>query len=71
MLSRAGVPRHAIIKKLAGEEISDVDGFLSILLKLSRGIRVPLEFITYSDRHRSKVLIYIDSVLIWKYHQVI
>lgn len=61
MLSRAGVPRHAIIKKLAGEEISDVDGFLSILLKLSRGVRVPLEFITYSDRHRSKsVLVTMD-----------
>lgn len=61
MLSRAGVPRHAIIKKLAGEEISDVHGFLAVLLKLSRGIRVPLEFITYSDRHRNKsVLVTVD-----------
>ena len=55
MLSRAGVPRHAVIKKFAGEDVSDVNNFLSILSKLSRGVRVPLEFITYSDRHRNKV----------------
>ena len=55
MLSRAGVPRHSIIKKFAGEDISDVNHFLSVLSKLSRGIRVPLEFITYTDRHRNKV----------------
>ncbi|MCO5609330.1 hypothetical protein L7F22_063556 [Adiantum nelumboides] len=61
MLSRAGVPRHAIIKKLAGEDIYDVEGFLSILLKLSKGVRVPLEFYTYTDRHRSKsVLVTMD-----------
>lgn len=61
MLSRAGVPKHAIIKKIAGEEVSDVKGFLSVLLKLSRGARVPLEFNTHNDRHRSKsVLITMD-----------
>ncbi|KAI5074824.1 hypothetical protein GOP47_0010785 [Adiantum capillus-veneris] len=61
MLSRAGVPRHAIIKKLAGEEVSNVEGFLSILLKLSKGARVPLEYNTYTDRYRSKsVLVTMD-----------
>lgn len=61
MLSRAGVPRHAIIKKLAGEEISNLDDFISVFSKLSRGARVPLEFVIYSDRHRSKsVLVTVD-----------
>lgn len=57
MLSRAGVPRHAIIKKFAGEEITELDKFISVLSKLSRGTRVPLEYITYTDRYRSKVFL--------------
>ncbi|KAH7291099.1 hypothetical protein KP509_29G000400 [Ceratopteris richardii] len=61
MLSRAGVPRHAIIRKLAGKDVSDVKEFLLVLLKLSKGVRVPLEFNTYTDRHRSKsVLVTMD-----------
>lgn len=61
MLSCAGVPRHAIIKKMAGEEIDNLDKFISVFFKLSRGARVPLEFISHSDRHRIKsVLITID-----------
>ncbi|RWR94848.1 protease Do-like protein 7 isoform X1 [Cinnamomum micranthum f. kanehirae] len=61
MLSRAGVPRHAIIKKFAGEEITELDKFISVLSKLSRGTRVPLEYITYTDRYRSKsVLVTIE-----------
>lgn len=55
MFSRAGVPRHAIIKKFAGEEISRLEDFVSVLSKLSRGTRVPLEYISYVDRHRRKV----------------
>lgn len=55
MLFRAGVPRHAIIKKFAGEEISRVEDLVSALSKLSRGTRVPLEYISYTDRHRRKV----------------
>lgn len=55
MLSRAGVPRHAIIKKFAGEEIKELDKFISVLSKLSGGTRVPLEYISYTDRFRSKV----------------
>ncbi|KAL5811752.1 hypothetical protein ACOSQ3_026702 [Xanthoceras sorbifolium] len=61
MLFRAGVPRHAIIKKFAGEEILRLEELISVLSKLSRGARVPLEYITYTDRHRRKsVLVTID-----------
>uniref|UniRef100_A0A0A0LAZ8 PDZ-like domain-containing protein n=1 Tax=Cucumis sativus TaxID=3659 RepID=A0A0A0LAZ8_CUCSA len=61
MLFRAGVPRHAIIKKFAGEEISRVEDLVSVLSKLSRGTRVPLEYISYTDRHRRKsVLVTVD-----------
>ncbi|KAL3813310.1 hypothetical protein ACJIZ3_014578 [Penstemon smallii] len=54
MLFRAGVPRHAIIKKFAGEDISKLEDLISVLSKLSRGARVPLEYISYKDRHRRK-----------------
>ncbi|KDP22648.1 hypothetical protein JCGZ_02490 [Jatropha curcas] len=61
MLFRAGVPRHAIIKKFAGEEISRLDELISVLSKLSRGARVPLEYVSYTDRYRSKsVLVTVD-----------
>ncbi|KAJ4706942.1 protease Do-like 7 [Melia azedarach] len=61
MLFRAGVPRHAIIKKVAGEEISQLEDLISVLSKLCRGARVPLEYISYVDRHRRKsVLVTID-----------
>ena len=61
MLFRAGVPRHAIIKKFAGEEISCLDELISVLSKLSRGARVPLEYISYTDRHRRKVMVTVQS----------
>ncbi|XP_017630652.1 protease Do-like 7 isoform X2 [Gossypium arboreum] len=61
MLSRAAVPRHAIIKKLAGEEISKLEDLISVLCKLSQGSRIPLEYISYTDRHRRKfVLVTVD-----------
>ncbi|GFY84765.1 DegP protease 7 [Actinidia rufa] len=61
MLFRAGVPRHAIIKKFGGEEISRLEDLISVLSKLARGARVPLEYISYTDRHRRKsVLVTID-----------
>nr|XP_043632502.1 protease Do-like 7 [Erigeron canadensis] len=62
MLFRAGVPRHAIIKKFAGEEISNLEDFIRVLSRLSRGARVPLEYISYLDRHRRKsVLVTVDG----------
>lgn len=61
MLFRAVVPRHAIIKKLAGEEISRLEDLISLLSKLARGARVPLEYISHTDRHRMRsVLVTID-----------
>ncbi|PIA33529.1 hypothetical protein AQUCO_04100162v1 [Aquilegia coerulea] len=61
MLTRAGVPRHAIIKKFAGEEISQLDDLIMVLSKLSKGARVPLEYVSYTDRHRRKsVLVTVD-----------
>ncbi|KAL0905742.1 hypothetical protein M5K25_024180 [Dendrobium thyrsiflorum] len=61
MLSRAGVPRHSIIKKFAGEAISKLEDLIEVLAKLSRGSRVPLEYVSYIDRHRNKsVLVTID-----------
>jgi len=61
MLSTAGVPFHAIIKKFAGRETTRVEEFISILSKLPRGSRVPLEFVTHNDRHRSMyVLVTVD-----------
>ncbi|MCL7040813.1 hypothetical protein MKW94_001207 [Papaver nudicaule] len=61
MLSRAAVPRHAIIKKFAGKEILKLDDLILVLSELSKGARVPLEYISYWDRHRSKsVLVTVD-----------
>ncbi|XP_065849824.1 protease Do-like 7 isoform X2 [Euphorbia lathyris] len=61
MLFRAGVPRHAIIEKFADVEISQLEDVISVLSKLSRGARVPLEYITHTDRHRRKsVLVTVD-----------
>ncbi|KAL4577571.1 hypothetical protein LXL04_013680 [Taraxacum kok-saghyz] len=58
---RAGVPRHAIIKKFAGEEISNLQDFINVVCKISKGARVPLEYISYTDRHRRKsVLVTVD-----------
>ncbi|KAE9449507.1 hypothetical protein C3L33_18596, partial [Rhododendron williamsianum] len=55
-LLRAKVPRLSIIKKFGGEEISRLEDLVSVLSKLTRGARVPLEYISYKDRHRSKHL---------------
>lgn len=61
MLYRAGVPRHAIIKKLASKDISNLQDLINVLSNLSKGARVPLEYISYTDRHRRKsVLVTVD-----------
>lgn len=66
MLSRAGVPRHAIIKKFAGESISKLEDLLSVLAKLSKGARVPLEYVNYMDRHRNKVFDVLICILLFQ-----
>ncbi|XP_019173134.1 PREDICTED: protease Do-like 7 isoform X2 [Ipomoea nil] len=61
LLYRAGVPCHAIIKKFAGKDISRLEDLISVLSKLCRGVRVPLQYISCRDRHRRKsVLVTID-----------
>ncbi|KAL2241442.1 protease Do-like 7 [Sesamum indicum] len=61
MLFRAGVPRHAIIKKFAGVDITRLEDFITVLSTLSRGVRVPLEYISYMNRHlRKSVLVTVD-----------
>ncbi|KAK4416427.1 Protease Do-like 7 [Sesamum alatum] len=61
MLLRAGVPCHAIIKKFAGVDITKLEDFISVLSKLSRGVRVPLEYISYMNRHLTmSVLVTVD-----------
>ncbi|CAH9086893.1 unnamed protein product [Cuscuta epithymum] len=61
MLFRAGVPRHSIIKKFAGEDILRLEDLISVLSKLSSGARVPLEYINYTNRHQRKfVLVTLD-----------
>ncbi|KAL2928077.1 Protease Do-like 7 [Bienertia sinuspersici] len=45
MLSRAGVPRHAIIKKFAGQEVSCLEELISVFSKLSRSVLITV------DRH--------------------
>ncbi|KAF3599253.1 hypothetical protein F2Q69_00039276 [Brassica cretica] len=62
MLFRAGVPRHSIIKKVANEDISCLADLISVLSKLSRGARVPLEYMSHTDRHRKKILVKKDPV---------
>ncbi|KAH7847230.1 hypothetical protein Vadar_023488 [Vaccinium darrowii] len=61
-LHRATVPRHAIIKTFGGENISRLEDLISVLSKMTRGARVPLEYISYNDRHRTKfVLVTMDQ----------
>ncbi|KAI3917810.1 hypothetical protein MKW92_008436 [Papaver armeniacum] len=57
MLSRAAVPRHAIIKKFAGKEILQLDDLITVLSEQSRGAQVDLEYISYSDRYLSKSVV--------------
>ncbi|KAI3838210.1 hypothetical protein MKX03_020558 [Papaver bracteatum] len=57
ILSRAAVPRHAIIKKFARKEILQLDDLITVLSELSRGAQVDLEYITYSDRYHSKSVV--------------
>lgn len=55
ILNKAGVPNESIIRKFAGEDIYSVEDFIIALSKLTRGARVPLEYMIHDDRHRTKV----------------
>ncbi|CAH9094627.1 unnamed protein product [Cuscuta epithymum] len=61
MLSRAGVPKHSIIKTFAGKVLSNLEELILVLSNLTRGSRVPLEYIISTDRHRiQSVLVTVD-----------
>ncbi|KAK4798492.1 hypothetical protein SAY86_030818 [Trapa natans] len=61
MFYRAGVPRHAIIKKFAGVEIAVLEDLITTLSKLHRGACIPLEYVNYKNRHhRKSALVTID-----------
>lgn len=44
----------AIITFLAGTPTPDLMTFASVLCSLQHGVRVPLEYYTFSERHRRK-----------------
>lgn len=54
VLGRAAVPKFAIITSLAGIATPDLITFASVLCGLAHGARVPLEYYTFSERHRRK-----------------
>ncbi|KAK9843749.1 hypothetical protein WJX81_004878 [Elliptochloris bilobata] len=61
MLSRAGVPKHAIITQLAGTKTPDLATFAAVLRGLAHGMRVPLRYFVFSERHRSRsALLHVD-----------
>ncbi|CAI5938944.1 unnamed protein product [Closterium sp. NIES-64] len=61
MLSRAGVPRFAIIQKLADQDVPDLETFLRVFARLEAGARMPIEYVTHGERHRPKsVLLLVD-----------
>ena len=61
MFSRAGVPRHAIIQKLAGAETRCLEDFMDAMRKFPPGAKVPVEYVTYNEKHRPKsVLLTVD-----------
>ncbi|XP_051189448.1 protease Do-like 7 [Lolium perenne] len=57
MLSRASVPQHSIIRRFAGKDIAHLGDLISAISKLSRGAKVPLEYVIYKDRHRNKTAV--------------
>ncbi|CAI5504598.1 unnamed protein product [Closterium sp. Naga37s-1] len=61
MLTRAGVPRFAIIQKLANQDVPDLDAFIRVFARLQAGARVPIQYVTVEERHQAKqVLLLVD-----------
>jgi hypothetical protein len=54
ILSRADVPRGAIITALDGDPTPDLAAFAAALRRQRHAARVPLEFFTFNERHRKK-----------------
>lgn len=58
---RPNIPKFAIITSLAGQPTPDLESFARVLAALAHGQRVPLEWFSFSDRHRRRhCLLHID-----------
>jgi hypothetical protein len=57
MLSRASVPKQAIITQLAGVPTPDLASFARQLRDLPHGSHVPLQYYVFGERHRRKTAI--------------
>ncbi|GIL73118.1 hypothetical protein Vretimale_4727 [Volvox reticuliferus] len=61
MLGRANVPKCAIITALNGKPTPDLRTFATVLRTLPHGARAPLEYLTFSERHRRKnAILHVD-----------
>eukprot|EP00897_Mesotaenium_endlicherianum_P001308 jgi/Mesen1/1204/ME000128S00177 len=54
LLSRAGVPKHAIVQRLGGRDTPTLAAFLAAYEAQTPGARVPLQYLTHTDRYRPK-----------------
>jgi hypothetical protein len=54
MLGRAAIPKYALITSLDGVPTPDLHSFALVLRSLQHAARVPLEYITFGERHRRK-----------------
>lgn len=55
----------------AGEEIQNFQDFINVVSKLCKGGRVPLEYISYTNRHRRKsVLVTVNRHEWYASHQI-
>lgn len=54
VLGKANIPKHAIVTSLAGNPTPDLDAFRAAMRRLAHGVRVPIEYLTFSERHRTK-----------------
>ena len=58
---RAGLPKYAIITALDGKPTPDLATFAALLRLQPQGARTPLEYFTFSERHRRKnAILHVD-----------
>ena len=57
VLSRANVPKHAILTKLNGIETPTIEAFCAVLKTLKHGERVPLCYYVTAERHRTETVV--------------
>ena len=58
-----GVPKHAIIKSLAGEPTPTLEEFGCVLRKQPSGSKVPLQFTVFAERNlRKNAILHVDRL---------